>query len=468
MKTKNICKFAICILIALCTCLSVMPFGVSANADADKAAAADIVNLYNRNTAYRGYYNAQGTAVSQNAFSTSDLISVKEGDVVTFGPVVSGQSMYVVAYAGNSVATAISSEAQLTLVDMTDTSVNYPIYSYTVPAGVTAVRTTTRSSLTSYFLTTVNQKFDVGLLWEYWNVVRKQPPSVSEYFPLRTDLSLYRRSAIFVGDSICAAKPHNNCESFYYRGWAGRIGEANDMRYCNAGLGGYAVSSVINHVYGQIVEQLLEHEGESYDYVIMQGGVNDAWHKAPVGKVSAEGTAPESFNQATFAGGLEYLFYTAKRLFPDANYGYIMNFPTPTSPYGRTADMEEYYAEAKKICEKWNIPYLDLYHDTDFAYNVLKVDQLVNFYDEVHPNAAGYDLLYPKIEAWMDSLDPLPQEPEDTTPDTTVAPDTTATPAEEKGGCRSAIAYSMIFSMCVVTLAGAALLLRRRKFFHEC
>ena len=463
MKTKNICKFAICILIALCTCLSVMPFGVSANADADKAAAADIVNLYNRNTAYRGYYNAQGTAVSQNAFSTSDLISVKEGDVVTFGPVVSGQSMYVVAYAGNSVATAISSEAQLTLVDMTDTSVNYPFYSYTVPAGVTAVRTTTRSSLTSYFLTTVNQKFDVGLLWEYWNVVRKQPPSVSEYFPLRTDLSLYRRSAIFVGDSITQAKPHNNCESFYYRGWAGRIGEVNDMRYCNAGKSGYAMSNVMNSVYGQVVDLLLEHEGESYDYVIMHGGIGDANYSAAIGTISPEGTDPATFDQSTYVGALEYLFYTAKRLFPDANYGYIINYPTPTSTSGRMQQIEQYFNEGIKVCEKWDIPYLDLYHDTDFAYNVLKVDKTENLYDDMHLNAKGYDLIYPKIEAWMDSLDPLPQEPEDTTPDTTVAPDTTAAPAEEKG-CRSAIEYSTIFSMCVVTLAGAALLLRRRKY----
>ena len=46
-------------------------------------------------------------------------------------------------------------------------------------------------------------------------------------------------------------------------------------------------------------------------------------------------------------------------------------------------------------------------------------------YDEVHVNVFGYDLLYPVIERWMETLGGA-QPPETTAPETTI-PETTAT-----------------------------------------
>ena len=275
-----------------------------------------------------------------------------------------------------------------------------------------------------------------------------------------TNSVLYQKSAIFVGDSISSGE---GCED-PVRAWAGRIGEANDMEYHNASKPSISISTSRKIQYGTVLGQLELCKDKSADYVIMQGGVNDASDRAPVGTVSSS-KDPSTFYTFTFAGGLEELFYYAKTWFPDATYGFIINYAVPS--FSKAADMSEYVAVAKQVCEKWEIPYLDLYNDTDFCQNVLKVTEKTYLFDNLHPNAAGYDLLAPKIEAWMIEITPSPVVTEDTTPDTTTTPETT-TPAEEKGGCRSAIAYSTIFSVCVITLTGAALLLRRRKFFHEC
>ena len=110
-----------------------------------------------------------------------------------------------------------------------------------------------------------------------------------------------------------------------------------------------------------------------------------------------------SFNTATFAGGLEELFYHVTKDYPEAKLGYIFNFATPSFNTGRIANMTEYYAVAKQICEKWSIPYLNMYEDSELS-ALLKVTSTANLSDYLHPNTAGYDILYKYIMYWMETL----------------------------------------------------------------
>lgn len=292
---------------------------------------------------------------------------------------------------------------------------------------------------------------------------------------------LYGRSALFIGDSIT----YGSRDSATYKSWAGRIGQKNKMEYINAGVGGTSISSCRATKQGRIIEQLNKYEGKSFDYVIMHGGVNDAWDMAAVGSVS-EGFDSSGFDVSSFAGGLEETFARAKELFPDAVYGFIMNNALPKCPYGNISDMSAYMAVAKQVCEKWGVSYLDLYNDLEFCYNVLRVDTSDYFGDDYycHPNAAGYDLIAPVVEEWMESLprpnypteeestsetadeDPFEEEPI-TKESNTLAEEHTQTTEEATNegfflpGCASAV-HSVIAPIVIFAIATVALFLKKR------
>ncbi|MBO5845791.1 MAG: SGNH/GDSL hydrolase family protein [Clostridia bacterium] len=282
----------------------------------------------------------------------------------------------------------------------------------------------------------------------------------------KNDSVLYERSALFVGDSISAGGADNS--TYYPKGaWAGRIGTVNSMDYVNASVSGSSCSTVRGE--NRIYKQLLEYEGNNFDYVILHGGVNDAWSLAPVGKMTAKDCFDlDKFDTTTFAGGLEEMFYYAIDLYDDARIGYIMNFQAPMCQKGTVKDMDAYFAEARKICEKWNIPYLDLYGDDQFCKNELKVDTAEFLPDYIHPNAEGYDILYPVIESWMETLSEYsaPKQTEATTKPKSITAATTQSTTEasvtepapqastaDNGGCRAALNARTVAVLTITTIA---------------
>lgn len=304
--------------------------------------------------------------------------------------------------------------------------------------------------------------------------------AVGHDFGKKTNSVLYEKSALFVGDSISYGSTDDS--TYYKKGaWAGRIGTVNSMDYVNASVSGASCSTIRGE--NRIYKQLLEHEGTHFDYVILHGGVNDAWSLAPIGKMTASDCFDvDKFDTTTFAGGLEELFYYATDLYPDARIGYIINFQAPMCQKGTVKDMEAYFAEARKICKKWNMPYLDLYADEDFCFDELKVNTTECLPDYIHPNGVGYDILYPVIEGWMETLreygepeetDPIVTQPvaqsttQITTEVTTTAPATDA-PAPEKSGCQSAL-NSEAFVVVAISAVAVGVTVRKkekRKFFN--
>lgn len=212
---------------------------------------------------------------------------------------------------------------------------------------------------------------------------------------------LYGKTALFSGDSIS----FGSSDGTPFRAWAGRIADGYGLIADNASASGWAVSTIRT---GRMIDQLYHAEKKDYDYVILHGGVNDAWGDgtvhAPVGAMVRE-YDPAYFDVNTFAGALEELFWFAREKFPTSTVGYIMNFATPEATgIGQLTDMDAYYAQAKIICEKWGVPYLDLFHDAYVNETVMAVHTTRYMADAVHPNAAGYDRLYPIIGDWMETL----------------------------------------------------------------
>ncbi len=447
-------------LLLICTMLlsifTILPLSASAATDS-------LVNIFDAATAEEGYYHPTTNEKKSTTASCTNSATVSGGDVITFGPAPkTGLDYHVIAYdaSGNIIETDYRNKSVLTVVD--SSFMDHYLYSYTVPAGATMIRFRVGQYEKPVFTATKNRPFDAFDFYDYWteDATREQtlltayrgPYCYATGYsgqPITVDENsiLKGRSVLFVGDSIVSAERDSNTflvptsSPARKGGWGGRIGKANGMDYVINGKSGAPLSSGNNAAekYGRIVDQLTVAGRSSFDYIIANGGINDAQASMPVG-VMTESFDIADFNNATFAGALEEFFYTAKQKYPTALIGYICTFSTPNNHYGKADNMSEYYAIAKQICVKWDVYYLDIYNNTNFCNNVLKTSTTTYLPDYVHPNGAGYDLITPLIERWMkamphpDNFEEEPGEPENPgnteTPGEPENPGNTETPGE--------------------------------------
>ena len=356
-----------------------------------------LINLYDKSTAFGGYISADGTKHPYAGHFTSDYIKVIPGQKIYFGPCNPNQDYQLHGY--NASKGIVDRNVQSKLVEEDFFPNSYVIYSYTAPANVSYIRLANPAKYNDVY-TVSNTYFGADIFLEYWGEGNTldlfEKMNSMGYIDYQKEVFTGKR-ALFLGDSICAA----NCESGKsYRGWAGRIASSTGMNCVNKGNSGASISTARG--VNRVIKFYEKTKGYAYDFIIMHGGVNDAWESAPVGKMS-DSFDPKSFNTATFAGGLEELFYNVTKDYPDAKLGYIFNFATPSFNTGRIANMTEYYNVAKKICEKWGIPYLNMYEDKEFS-ALLNVTSNANLSDYLHPNTAGYDIIYKYIMYWMETL----------------------------------------------------------------
>ena len=259
---------------------------------------------------------------------------------------------------------------------------------------------------------------------------------------------LFEKTAVFNGDSICAGLSVGSSNPTYGYGWAGRIGTKNNMTWKNYGVSGGTVTTdtynwtsvpaaQIDYSSGQIYYrrvfnasgtdtqyvQVPENEWngtsgllvrgnarhwesadidtmyDEYpgaDYVILESCLNDGFNDAPKGTVVDDNFEPTT--TTTFASAMEYMINRAITLFPNAKIGVII--PHRESHYTK---IEQYNQITRTVCEKWGIPYIDLYKESGICFNN-PTQKAVMFADNTHLTAAGYDMITDKIEAWMKAL----------------------------------------------------------------
>ena len=222
-----------------------------------------------------------------------------------------------------------------------------------------------------------------------------------------SNYKLERKKILFAGDSITAAVEKYD----QYSGWAGRVGISNYMEWVNSGVNGATISEGKKSV----IDQIKDHKDNDYDYVILQGGINDMHKNILLGEIS-EGFEKENFDDKTFAGGLETLFYYTKKYNPNSKIAFIITYQTPNSDWGENVTNREVQNELiKEICNKWDIPYLDLYDGIVYdkgkiiTYSdLLKVETGECFYKdkktEVHLDSEGYNIISKYISAWINTL----------------------------------------------------------------
>ena len=211
---------------------------------------------------------------------------------------------------------------------------------------------------------------------------------------------LYKKSVLFVGDSLGHASCEAQTEYADRAGYAGRIMALNEMSGINKSFNGASMSDCRGS--NLVIKQLIDMTGNDYDYVIIEGGGNDAWDSAPVGVMTDGFDGP--FDRNTFAGGFENTIKYAKESFKGAKFGFIVTYQMPSAIYGRMSDMSEYFALSKRICDKWEIPYIDLFFDERLNKELLQTHISKYLPDFIHPNSEGYNILAPIINDWMKTL----------------------------------------------------------------
>lgn len=209
------------------------------------------------------------------------------------------------------------------------------------------------------------------------------------------------KSIIFMGDSVTYG--YSSTPVGY--SWANYIKDNYDLKSTtNVGMSGWTISY---GKYNSIVSKIKDYKDNKYDYVILQGGTNDISYGVPLGTYDIDDYSG-NYDNKTFLGGLENYIYTTKTTWPDAKIGYIIMYETPNSNESRRVLSPKYYNEMKKVLDKWNIPYLDLYFGSTpdgIKYSdllVVKGKKYVS--DGLHLNRDGYNKISPYIYMWMNSL----------------------------------------------------------------
>ncbi len=221
---------------------------------------------------------------------------------------------------------------------------------------------------------------------------------------MKSSNPLFGKKAVFTGDSICYGEGATG-------GYARLIGLNNDMKIQNVGVSG---GTIVNTSGIFCISESIASLDSNADYVILEGGVNDASLALPLGTIT--NNYWRTFDTTTFCGAFEKMLKDTWEKFPTQKKGYVMvhkctaGFSSDTG----TGSNGIYYDAVLKICLKWAIPVLDMQeHCPPMAFwgasDYPNLRTIKNAYtkngDGWHPNEDGYKKYYvPAIEAWMKTL----------------------------------------------------------------
>lgn len=127
------------------------------------------------------------------------------------------------------------------------------------------------------------------------------------------------------------------------------------------------------------------------DYILLEGGVNDAWSSAPVGTLTEGFTA--AYDETTMTGALEKMLDDLAKNHSAKRVAYV--FPHG----GLFGSSENWYKTYKPAIlaalKKWGVPYVDIAESTP-PMGGSGISELGDKYttDGTHPNAAGYERFY--------------------------------------------------------------------------
>lgn len=202
-------------------------------------------------------------------------------------------------------------------------------------------------------------------------------------------LSPYKdKTIVAFGDSILA-------------GWGWKEGTGiiqplkekyTDAVWINKAESGANMAVTSSPAHTPIVTQIKNYTGAA-DAIILDGSVNDKNNGLPIGSIETNYDA--SYNTSTFCGALESSLQYIMDRYPLAVKLYII----PHSFAKDNSYVDSIYSKAIEICDKWNMPYLDMRKCSQIAMTSVNKDKYTYNQnskkgDGVHPNETWYRTFY--------------------------------------------------------------------------
>ena len=126
----------------------------------------------------------------------------------------------------------------------------------------------------------------------------------------------------------------------------------------------YAVNGAKITGQGEILKQIILGDTEQPDFVIFDGGTNDAFTSSPIGEFSEEYT---SQGYDTFVGAFDTVCNNIRLKYPNAKIIYVSPHKMPTSSFSIQKTIHDM---ALKICDKYSIPVVDIYSQGQINTNI--------------------------------------------------------------------------------------------------
>lgn len=168
-----------------------------------------------------------------------------------------------------------------------------------------------------------------------------------------------------------------------------------DATWINNAESGANMAVTSNPKHTPIVTQIKNYTGAA-DAIIFDGGVNDINSSIPVGSIESGYDA--SYNTGTFCGALESALQYIMDTYPLAVKLYII----PHSFAKDNSYVNSIYSKAIEICDKWNMPYLDMRKHSQIAMTAKNKSAYTRnansgVGDGVHPVESWYRTFYSPV-----------------------------------------------------------------------
>ena len=391
---------------------------------------AKTVNLFDYKTAKTGYYVAfDGSLNESTDFRMTELISYTGGDVIRKSKDVDWFSSWISFFDtnGNIVPTSIDVDRytnrsnplydELCIPTIDDERIKYirvAVSNYGATKNFEDYMVVKNVGFPSHYVpfgfsysekltTKINDEIDSKIDTSE-KLKSKIIQVIDETITTPTsDTKLDGKTLLFTGDSIIMGLIDNGDGTYGEPyGWAEILQENNPLSTVkNYGVGGTTIAKKegsTNSILERLEQMYVDYPNA--DYCIIEGGVNDCYSGIPLGEIASGYTGP--FDEHTFCGALESLFKQAIIKWKGKKLGYIVTFKVPSAEYNNFGG---YMQKAKEICEKWSIPYVDLYNQSGMEYHIEEIAVAYSYGGGgLHPNVAGYKLTMDKIENFIKSI----------------------------------------------------------------
>ena len=181
--------------------------------------------------------------------------------------------------------------------------------------------------------------------------------------------------------------------------YATKYAEKHNIELTNKAVSGGTLSSGVSGYY-HIAENVIKNANSSYDYILLEGGINDYYKSANLGKITPTGTTDFDIN--TTCGALESMLLHVKNNCNSSKVYFLsvhnISGTSKTNEVGLT--YLDYKLAIENICKKYNVTIINCYQNIiDLSYTSKRNGICPNG-DGIHPTEFGYNKYYlPIIES---------------------------------------------------------------------